>query len=285
MAMGIETRSRTFDLPKEKKAKILTTETDEWMPFIAEVLLEGKKACILPCGGPYVIAGGVFANRADDSIGVLINTQKQRETTAKVALGIPPSEMALWVDGRYQDSINKVITALEGTGFGLIAPCNDGIPVWLRSYDSIHRVHEKLMVWGDGRYRSPITKFFKYLRENLKILPDEFFLVATSANLHGRRGNTRFSSVYEQLGDKEGLVYAVKDVEEDTYEKGSPPIIYTLPVTRGRERFWVFRENGDIKDLKVKLPEVEVKSRLGIMLYSAEVSIDRAKRFFFRDSS
>lgn len=262
-------------LPHEQRVPILTTETDAWMPRVAEALVEQGKTVLLQCGsGPYILVGGVFPEQSGPEIMRLINSQKERPHDQLAAIGVPREEMSLWVAEPYQAAVHKLATALEGEVFGVIAPASERVPRWLKRTDEIHGgVDEKLLIWADRDDTGPLARFYRYLREQLGIRPEEFFLLATSANTHKRGTNIRFMPAYEQLGDKEGLAYAVMDVEEGKHEKASPPIITALPLTIGREEFLVLNARRGLEGHQKKVPQIRVPSRLGLILYAMEAIV------------
>ncbi|MBI2036124.1 hypothetical protein HYT17_00600 [Candidatus Microgenomates bacterium] len=262
---------RTLVLPTEGRVPILTTGTDEWIPKVAEALVERGETALLQCGsGPYILAGGVFVGRTGPEIMQLINQQKKRPAGQLVAIGVPREEMSLWVEKPYQDTVHRIATALEGETFGIIAPASKKIPPWLTRRDPWHNINEKLLIWGDKSDTGPTARLYRYLRENLGLQPGEFFLICTSANAHGMGTNVHFAKAYQQLGNEEGLAYAVMDVAEETYQSGSPPIISALPIVLGKTELLVFNTRSGLQGHRAKVPELRARSKLGLLFYSME---------------
>lgn len=264
----------SVDLPPERKVQILTTQTDEWIPPVAKALVEEEQTALVQCGdGPYILVGGVHVGRTSPEILHLINRQKERPLDRLAALGIPREEMPEWVTEDYRPLVEHFTSVLRDEVFGLIAPANDRVPSWLRRYDNLHRTWEKLMVWTDKTDTGPTARLYRYVRDELNLPPNEFFLMATSANTHGKGTNIRFAKAYEQLGDKDGLAYAVMDVEEDTYTLGSPPIISALPFVRGRNYFHVVKARRGVEGISSKVPNLRSPSKPGWFLYAASLKL------------
>ncbi|OGE27828.1 hypothetical protein A2867_01890 [Candidatus Daviesbacteria bacterium RIFCSPHIGHO2_01_FULL_40_11] len=262
-----------LNLPIEVKAKIFTSETDDWLPYVARAIVEDKKSCLVQGGdaGMYVIIGGVFAGERDSSVLRLINRQKGRDEAESIAIMVPQPEMPSLAAESYRDRIRKVVTALDNEYFGLIVPASEGIPDWLSSYDRLHRVREKLVLWGDKGGDCPVAKLYPYIRNKYRLQTEDFFIIGTSANLHKEKANSYFNPAYEQLGDKEGLAYAVMDPDEDKYSKGSVTILSALPLTRGRDRILVVRESRSADEMIAKAPQISRMTQLGWLRYSLSV--------------
>src|SRR3990172_10063278 len=115
--IGVE--RRPIVLPHERRVPILTTETDEWMPIVAEALVERGETALLQCGsGPYILVGGVFPGKSGPEIMQLINGQKERGQDQLAAIGVPREEMSHWVAEPYQEAVHNIATALQGEVFG-----------------------------------------------------------------------------------------------------------------------------------------------------------------------
>lgn len=262
----------TVNLPLERTVPILTTHTDEWIPPVANALVAEERTALIQCGdGPYILVGGVHVGRTGPEILQLINRQKERSLNQLAALGIPREEMSDWVVEDYRPLVEHFTSVLKDEVFGLIAPVNDRVPNWLLRYDRLHRTWEKLMVWTDKTDTGPTARLYRYFRTELGLSADEFFLIATSANTHRKGTNIRFAQAYEQLGDKDGLAYAVMDVEEEKYTKRSPPIISALPFVKGRNYFKVENARRGIEGISSKVPNLRNPSRFGRILYATSL--------------
>lgn len=265
-----------MELPSEGKVKILTNETNDWVPLVAQAVLD-QKTCIIPTlYGPYIIIAGILAPRFDRKPAEMINAQKSRPLNQNLVIGIPPAEIPYWVDYSYRDTVETIVGKVD-TNFGVIAPASERVPRWLQAYDNLHRVWEKMFVWSDSGIEGPIADCYKCLRGNFGISPEEFFLVGSSANLHSSGRNFRFRPAYEQLGETEGIEYAVADVREDERQRSAPPILSILPLTRGREKFLVFTRGGDLGDLKEKFPSIVVSER-SLAMYFILLNLENRAR-------
>lgn len=268
---------RELMLPSQKKVPILTTETDSWIPQVAYVVTNPdptkRETVLLQSGdGPYVLGTGIYISNGDSAIRPmhLINRQKARPQSQLVALGIPPEEMAIWTAEPYKPLVESLTGALRNEVFGVIVPASDKLLKEFTNYDITHGIREKLMVWCDKTDTGPVAKLFKYIRDVMGLPPDEFTMLFTSGNKHGKGTNIRFTRAYEQLGDEDDLAYAVMDIEEDKYAEGSPPIISVLPFVIGRDRFLVVKARRGIDDLQDKIPNLEQRSRTELALESLE---------------
>ncbi len=270
--------SREILLPKEKKVAILTTK-DNWMEYATDAFLEGE-TCILPVGcGAYILAGGISVHKKESrEVARLINTQKGRSPDRAVAYDMPPEEMPFWVDERYQERVGRVANKLMGRPFGIIAPVNEKVPEWHSKFDHLHKVHEKLFVWADMDNIGPLADLYRYIREQRKLSPADLTLIATSGNMSGLPNNNSFNKAYEQLGNSDGIAYAVMDPNEGGDYSDKPVTIVTaLPWTRGREKLFVIR-SGSMKrtELQSLLPEATQKSTLGLMFYRFQVKLEES---------
>lgn len=255
------------------KVEILTTDED-WLLPTAEIALRGELSFILEGGGNYIVCSGVWVKDSDGSIGQLINRQKGKEPDSPLAVTIPLREVPPWVHESSRSHIEKVIPDLSGEALGLIAHVNDNMPSWLRVYDQLHRVPEKLFVWGGCLSdMAPLGRLHRFIREERGVSPEEFFLIASSANLHGHKTAITFDEAYGELGDKDGIALAVKDLEEEDYAEGSLPIISALPFSRGRERFLPLRENRDMEVLYARIPQLQRMSKRDLALYFMTLNI------------
>lgn len=254
-------------LPPRRKVEILTTG-DDWLIPTADIALKGDQSFILEGGGNYIVCGGVWVKDSDGSIKQLINEQKGKESSSPLAVTIPLREVPPWVHESSRSYLEKVIPALSGEALGLIAHVNDNMPSWLRVYDRLHRVPEKLFVWGGCLSdMAPLGRLHRFIREERGVSPEEFFLIASSANLNGHKTAIIFNEAYGDLGDKDGIAVAVKDLEEERYDEGSLPIISALPFSRGRKRFLPLRENRDMNVLYAKIPQLQRMSKRDLALY------------------
>ncbi len=270
-------------LPTEKKAKILTMG-DDWMPLVVDAMLDGK-TCVLPVGcGAYILAGAV-TNKRGKKVAELINLQKGRDKDRPIAFDMPPDEISYWVDEKYQTEISTLVKKLISRPFGIIAPINDKVPLWQRVKDQVHGVYNDLFVWADMDNIGPLADFYRYVREKRKLSKEDFILIATSGNLTGFPNNNKFSVAYDQLGNKEGIAYAVYDPDEGgPYSLDPVTIISVMPLIRGREKLHVFRLGSmSVEDLLKLVPEAEKKSKLGMTLYKLNARLDTmGKRFLKR---
>ena len=263
-------------LPAQREVSILTTADPSWLPRVAEVVIRpdkyGLKTVLLQSGdGPYVLGIGYYVGKSGPEIQRLINHQKGRPLDQLIALGIPRVEMSLWVAPSQRPLVEKLVSVLRNEVFGVIAQANPILPDWMTNFDIFHGVREKLMVWCDKTDTGPTAQLFTYIRNELRLPPDEFTMLFTSANLHRRGTQTRFAGAYKQLGDKDDIAYAVMDVHEDEYQKGSPPIISMLPFTIGHNRLLALKARRGTDDLQLRLTELEVRSKFGMIAYSIGV--------------
>ena len=253
-------------LPTEKKAKILTTR-DAWIPKVVNALLEGETA-LLPCGiGAYVLVGAISVsrnNQLDRKVAELINTQKGRAKDKPLAFDIPPIEIPDWVEVPYQIQIEKIINSIMAKPFGILVPASSSIPHWLSVEDKVHGIREKLFVWADPNEEGPLADLYQYVRDEKGLESWDFSLIATSGNLHGMPNNNRFIKAYEQLGDKDGLAYAIYDFNEGGLYSDKPTTIFSaLPFIRGGEKVHVKRLGSLSKEeLSSILPQAHLLSTL-----------------------
>ncbi len=265
--------SREIILPAERKVPIVTTSTNDWISVVAEAVTREdphkRQSVLIQSGdGPYILGTGFYIEEKLPIAMQMLNRQKERPLDQLVALGIPREEMALWVASNQRPLVERLTSALSNEVFGVIAQANPVLPDWLTKFDKLHKTREKLTVWCDRLDLGPTAQLFRYIRNNLGLPPDRFTMLFTSANLRGKGTQTRLVGSYEQLGDKDNIVAAVMDIEEDKYQKGSPPIISTLPFIVGYNRFLVVNARRGIDDLQGKLTELETMSKLSLVIYS-----------------
>ena len=96
-------------------------------------------------------------------------------------------------------------------------------------------------------------------------------ILGPSANFHGEKAHANFYPAYEQLGDQDGLAYAVMDPEEDRYTKGSVTILSALPMTRGSDRILVIRESRNADGMIAKVPQIKRMTQFGWFRYKAQL--------------
>lgn len=260
-------------LLSQKKAPIFTTATVDWIPSAAEAVTQEdpykRKSVLIQSGdGPYVLGTGFYVKEKIPVAMQMLNRQKERPLGQLVALGIPREEMPLWVASNQRPLVEKLTSALSNEVFGVIAQANPLLPDWLTNFDRYHKVRDKLMVWCDRTDTGSTAQLFRYIRDNLGLPPDEFTMLFTSGNLHKRGTQIKFVESYGQLGDKDGIVCAVMDIEEDKYKKGSPPIISVLTFNVGHDRFLVVNARRGIDDLQGKLEDLETMSKFGLLIYN-----------------